>query len=519
MLPEHLADLLHPRAYPHRCDTIELVETHISWVLLTGEYVYKIKRPVDFGFVDFSTLSRRRMFCGEEIRLNRRFAPSLYLDVVRIARDDGGVAIDGTGEVVEYAVQMRQFEATRQLDRRLADGRLEAGQLAEFGASLAHLHAGLPRCDAAAPFGAPTAVFAPVAENFKQIAGSVFAPLRAAACAELSTWSEMQHAELEALFASRRAAGFVRECHGDLHLSNLVQLDDGIHAFDCIEFSEPLRWIDVISDVAFLVMDCAVRGRDDIGHAFLDGYLERSGDYAGCALLRFYLAYRSMVRAKVAALQAQQLTDAELRRRFEMHVDYALARTRRTRGMLIVMCGLSGSGKSWLAERLVPVLPALRIRSDVERKRLAGIAVNASSESAIDSGLYARRQTDAVYARLADAAQMVIGGGETAIVDATFLDPARRRAIRERSAALGVPCVTVYCMAPFAVLEQRVAQRAAAGRDASEATLEVLQVQRRDQTPPTAAEGPLVTVDTSLDVESGAIAEMIRAAAGRADGY
>jgi uncharacterized protein len=515
MLPEHLADLLQSRAYPHHCDRIELVETHISWVLLTGEYVYKIKRPVDFGFVDFSTLARRRTFCAEEIRLNRRYAPSLYVDVVTIVSGAGGVEIGDAGEVIEYAVRMRQFDGARQLDRRLADGRLDADQMAQFGAALAQVHAGLPRCEAAAPFGTPAAVFAPVAENFAQIAGSPFAPLRAAARAELSAWSEAHHAEIEPLLAARRAGGFVRECHGDLHLSNLVQLDDAIHAFDCIEFSEPLRWIDVISDVAFLVMDCGVRGRDDLGYAFLDRYLESSGDYAGCALLRFYLTYRSMVRAKVAALQASQLGDVDLRRRFETHVDYALARAARSRGALILMCGLSGSGKSWLAERLVPVLPALRIRSDVERKRLAGLAAHAHSSSPLDAGLYARDTTDAVYARLVECAGAVVVGGETAILDATFLDPARRQSVRARAAELGVACVTVYCTAPDAVLERRVAERAAAGRDVSEANLEVLAAQRRGHRPPAANEGALVTVDTSVPFDVAAMARQIRATAGR----
>jgi predicted kinase len=333
--------------------------------------------------------------------------------------------------------------------------------------------------------------------------------------AQYEDWSTAQHAALTPLIERRRADGCVRECHGDLHLSNLVELDDGIHAFDCIEFNPALRWIDVASDVAFLVMDCAVRNRADLGHVFLNRYLEQSGDYAGAALQPFYVAYRSMVRAKVAALQARRADDDTLRQRFDAHLDFALACMSAARGALVLMCGLSGSGKSWLAERLVPVLPALCIRSDVERKRLAGLAFDARSESAIDAGLYAPGQTDAVYARLADAADAVTGGGEIAIVDATFLDRARRQAVRERASALGVPCVTVYCTAPTGVLEQRVAQRAAAGRDASEATLEVLQAQRRDHAPPTAAEGALVTVDTSLTIDPAAVAQAIRAAAGR----
>lgn len=511
MLPEHLTQLLDARAYPHRCDAIELIETHISWVLKTGEYVYKIKRPVDLGFVDFSTLARRHHFCSEELRLNRRFAPSLYIDVVGIVRSATGIRVGGDGEPFEYAVRMHQFEADRQLDRRLAAGRLSVDELGEFGATLARQHADLPRCEPSSAFGTAAAAYAPVAENFRQIAASELSALRSGDCMTIAAWSERRHGELEASFDARRAEGHIRECHGDLHLSNLVALPDGIHAFDCIEFSDPLRWIDVISDVAFLVMDCAVRERDDLGHTFLSRYLEASGDYPGCRLLDFYLVYRSMVRAKVAALSAHDGADVEYRRRFERHVDFALARVQRGRGALVLMCGLSGSGKSWLAQRLVTRLPALRIRSDVERKRLAGLDVLARSESPIDAGLYRHDMSDAVYARLADCAEAVVAGGELAIVDATFLDAARRQTFRALATRLGVGCLTVYCDAPPDVLESRVTNRDSAGNDASEATLDVLAAQRRKFVPPHADEETLLTVASGGTVDVDAVAAAILA--------
>jgi aminoglycoside phosphotransferase family enzyme/predicted kinase len=509
MLPAHLTELLDARAYPHRCDAIELIETHISWVLKTGTYVYKIKRPVDLGFVDFSTLARRRHFCSEELRLNRRFAPSLYVDVVGIVRGAGGIRVGGEGEPFEYAVRMRQFDADWQLDRRLAAGVLGVEELGEFGATLAGQHADLPRCEPTTAFGTAAAVYAPVVENFKQIAASRLSAVQSSECATIAAWSERRHGELNAWFDARRAGGHVRECHGDLHLSNLVALPDGIHAFDCIEFSDPLRWIDVISDVAFLVMDCAVRERGDLGYAFLSRYLETSGDYLGCRLLDFYLVYRSMVRAKVAALSAQEGADVDCQRRFEQHVGYALARVRRGRGALVLMCGLSGSGKSWLAQRLVTRLPALRIRSDVERKRLAGLDVLARSDSPIDAGLYRRNMSDAVYARLADCAEAVVAGGELAIVDATFLDATRRQTFRELAARLGVGCLTVHCDAPPEILESRVANRDSTGDDASEATIEVLAAQRRTFLPPHADEGALLTVATNASVDVDAVAAAI----------
>ena len=513
MTPPFLLELMHARAYPHPCAAIELVETHISWVLLTGELAYKIKKPIDYGFADFSTLELRRRYCAEEVRLNGRFAPTLYLDVVAITRDDGRITVSGAGEAIEYAVRMRQFPAEMQLDRRLEAGRLEANDLSTFASTLARVHDGLPRCDPDSPFATPEAVFRSVRENFRQIAGTAFAHVRADLVAPLARVSDTREAELAKLIAKRRVDGFARECHGDLHLQNLVQLDDGIHAFDCIEFNDDLRWIDVISDVAFLAMDLSVRGRRDLAYGFLNRYLEATGDYAGAALLSLYLVYRSMVRAMVIALQAKSADDEPLKKRFEGHVVFAHERAFRARPAVILTCGLSGSGKSWLAQRLVHELPALCIRSDVERKRLAGMAASARTDSAVGAGLYTRQHDEHLYTHLAARARDVIAGGEHVIVDATFLTAVRRTALRDEATRLGVPCVIVHCVAPIKVLEARIEQRAEAGRDASEATLEVLRSQRERYEPPLASEGTIVTVDTGGTVDVVAIGNRIRAAA------
>ncbi len=496
-------------AYPHPCDSIELIETHISWVLLTGEYVYKVKKPVDFGFLDFSTLERRRFFCHEEVRLNRRFAASLYVDVVAITHTAGRARIGGTGDVVDYAVRMRPFPTDMQLDRLLEAGRLSGAELADFAVALSAVHADAPVCDPGSAYGSPDAVIDPVRENFHQIAQSKLASVRGERVAALAAWSEAHHARLSARIEARRADGFVRECHGDLHLANLVRLADGIHAFDCIEFSEGLRRIDVISDVAFLVMDCCVRGRTDLAYAFFDRYLEHTGDYAGGALFGFYVVYRSMVRAKVAALRAQDVHDTDARRRYEAHVDFAHARALGSHPAMILMCGLSGSGKSWLAERLIERLPAVRIRSDVERKRLAELAPLSRSGSAVDEGLYAPERNDALYEHLARCAAALVGGGEKVIVDATFLDAARRDAFCAEARRLSVPCIIVHCVAPRAVLELRIAQRNAAGNDPSEATLDVLDRQQANYTPPRAADARVIEIDTSAPIDLAATARTI----------
>ena len=502
---------MRPGAYLHDCDSIELMETHISWVLLTGEFVYKIKKPVDFGFLDFSTLTLRRRYCEEEVRLNRRFAESLYVDVVPITLEDGAARFGGSGEPIEYAVRMRQFPGDMQLDRLLAAGSLTADELAEFGATLAQVHDTLPRVSADAKFGSAESVLDPVTENFLQVRQSLFSGLRSEHVDELEAWSNARHVELRRTFEQRRNSGLVRECHGDLHLSNLVRLADGIHAFDCIEFSEALRWIDVISDAAFLTMDCDVRGRSDLAYAFLDRYLERSGDYRAGALLGFYLVYRSMVRAKVAALQAQRVDDVALLQRFHAHVDFARQRAFERRPAIVLMCGVSGSGKSWVAERLVQRLPGIRIRSDVERKRLANLSPDARTNSGVDSGLYAADRSDALYEHLLHCAEALAVGGERALVDATFLSAARRAPFIAAAARNGIACVIVHCVASRAVLVERIEQRNAQRRDPSEATVEVLDAQLSSYEVPRETDATVVTLDTAAAVDPEHIAKRISA--------
>jgi hypothetical protein len=479
-------------------------------VLLAGDYAYKIKKPVDFGFLDFSTLDRRRHFCDEELRLNRRFAESLYVDVVAITRVGTTARIGGDGEPIEWAVRMRRFPSEMQLDRRLAAGRLEASELGEFGATLARVHATLPLAAADSRFGTADAVLGPVRENFLQIRASQFASVRADLVDRLDAWSTARHAQLATAIEQRRRDGFVRECHGDLHLSNLVLLADGIHAFDCIEFSDALRWLDLISDAAFLMMDCCVRDRADLGYAFLDRYLQQTGDYAGGALLDFYLVYRSMVRAKVAALQAQRADDEELLRRFEAHLDFAGDRALRARPAVILMCGVSGSGKSWLAQRLVERIPAIRIRSDVERKRLAALQPLQRSGSALDQGLYTARNTDELYAHLEQSTEALVSGGERVIVDATFLSAARRDAFRRDAQQRGVAFVIVHCTAPRAVLVERITRRNETNADPSEADVAVLDVQLGRYEPPAWSDAAVLTIDTSQPLDVDAVARHVR---------
>jgi aminoglycoside phosphotransferase family enzyme/predicted kinase len=502
-------------AYPHPCGAIRCIQTHISWVFLTGSYAYKVKKPVDFGFLDFSTLAKRRHYCEEELRCNRRFAPDLYLDVVAIRGGDRGIEVGaleqgkasgpGQGAVLEYAVRMRQFPTRAELDVRLANDELANDELAAFGAELAAIHERLPRARSDTSWGSASAVHEPVLENFTQIAGSSYQDEFDERLDRLKRWCENQHGHLVARFDGRRADGFIRECHGDLHLSNMVTLDDGITAFDCIEFSPGLRWIDVISDAAFLLMDCLVRHRPDLGYAFLNAYLEANGDYAAGRLLGYYVVYRSLVRAKVAALQADA---PDSRARFERHLEFAEQRAYGARPVLVLTCGLSGSGKSWLAKRLVSVLGAVRIRSDVERKRLHGLTAEADSQSALDQDMYQPAATEAVYERLYQSAQALLAGGEAVIVDATFLDARQRDAFIGMAQVLATPALILYCTAPLPILEARIADRLRQGGNPSEADATVLARQVEGFIPP---EGEtVITVQTQGEVDVAALSKQIR---------
>jgi uncharacterized protein len=513
-LPDELAGLLGAEAYPHPSETPTLIETHISWILLTGTFAYKLKKPVHFDFVDFSTLERRGHFCREELRCNRAFAPSLYLDVVAVVRDEQGrVRMGGDGEVLEWAVRMRQFPSHCQLDRRLAAGALEPGVLREFGASLAAVHAIAPsmRCGADE---LDVRVLDPMRDNFAALQALTGSVADHQHLAELRTRSEGDAQELQPLLESRLREGWIRECHGDLHLGNLVLLGESVVAFDCLEFNPDLRWIDPQSDVAFLYMDCLVRGRTDLGYAFLDGYLNVAGDYSGVRLLPFYALYRAMVRAKVAALRESQRAAEQTRQSAATPAPSARAylawmdsRLSRQAGALVLMCGLSGSGKSYLAERLAPRLPAVRLRSDVARKVAAGLAVDASAASSVGEGLYRSEVTAAVYDHLAEVAVELLRRGEHVIVDATFLDGERRRRFLALAETVGSQATVLWCDAPLAVLRKRVEARAAAGGAASDADLAVLESQRRKFQAPAEK---VLRVDSGAEFDDRALAEIGR---------
>ena len=466
--------MLNAHPYEHVTSGIALVETHISWVILTGTYAYKIKKALTLEFLDFSTLALRRHFCEEELRLNRQWAPQIYLEVVPISYCDGELRIGDDANVVEYALKMLQFTPGQRLDLQLEQGRVTDDDIRNLAVTVARFHERVPHIPFTGDKEAFELVRAPIAENFQYVRQVV----DDASINRIEYWSAQRLDRLQQRVIARHRDGFVRECHGDLHLANLARLKSGIVPFDCIEFNPSLRNIDVISDFAFLAMDLVYRKRRDLAYTLISRYLERSGDYDGMEVFGLYLVYHCMIRAKVAAIRHGERRKDRNRQRdldeVRRHCDVALDWIDKPRPLLIAMHGYSGAGKTWASSRLLQALPAIRLRSDIERKRLFGLEETESSNAAAGEGIYGEHAKGDVYERLCELAGRLVAWGYSVILDATFLARENRRQVDALATAVGVPLVFIHAKAGTAAMMSRVRHRAIAANVASEADTEVL---------------------------------------------
>ncbi|SEK20286.1 AAA family ATPase [Halomonas daqiaonensis] len=492
MSRELIQALQDPECYDHPVSDFELHETHISWVLLTGEYAYKIKKSLDFGFLDFSTLEQRRHFCAEEVRLNRRLAPDLYLEVVPITGSAAAPTLGGEGEPFEYAIRMQQFDTSQMLDRLQEEGRLEVVHLDALADQLADFHQGLP-ATREQTLGSPARVRADAEENFEQILALLDDPQQRDQLERLAAWTRETFERLEPQLTRRHREGHVRECHGDLHLANIVLYHGEVTVFDCIEFNDGLRWIDTSNDLAFLLMDLEHRGETELANRVLNRYLQGYGDFDCLPLLDFYKAYRATVRAKIALLTCGSANlDATERARlldtYQSYIDLAERYAQPRQPYLLVTTGVSGSGKSWLSQRLSASLGLLWLRSDVERKRLFGLTPLADSHARPDLNLYTPEATRDTYRRLVDLAAKALMAGYPVIVDSAALARAQRDQLIEVARAQGVPYLLLECRAAEEQLRQRLRGRAAAGGDPSEADEQIMERQQADARPLAEAE-------------------------------
>lgn len=489
-------------------------ETHISWVVLAGEQAVKFKKPLDMGFLNFSTLALRLHACQEELRINARTAPQLYQSVVAVLGTPEAprllpiaqLSATEQANVIEYGVKMQRFGADKLLAQQLAAGNLQTSHLNALAVQVAQLHTQAAVAPVGGDWGNPTVVRVQSQANLDALARLPLNDADKATLATLSQWTQQEGERLMPLFAQRQTEGHIREGHGDLHLGNLVLLNDTPQLFDGIEFNEALRWIDTMADGAFLVMDLHAQGRPDLAWHFLNAWLEQSGDYAGLQLLPWYLVYRALVRAMVAGFRLGQVqgeaAQAEVWQEVRRYMALAEQLSQPRPRWLWLAHGVSGSGKSRNSAALVAERGVVRLRADVERKRLFGLAATAASAETVPGGIYTAEATQRTYEHLATLAAQVLEAGFAVLVDATFLARRHRALLLGVATQQQVPCRIVSFDAPEKVLRERVQRRLAKGGNASEATIEVLEAQLAAREPLDAQEQALaVQADTSQTLD------------------
>jgi uncharacterized protein len=508
-LPDLIRQMLQPGFYPHPVqEPIQLLQTHISYILLTGEYAYKLKKAVNFGFLDFTTLENRHRFCQEELRLNRRLSPELYLAVLPIVQDSGHYRLDRTdiasNTVVDYTVQMRQFPQDALLSHLFEQNKLTPTMMKELGTVVAQFH-GQAEIDADMQgYGSMAAIQKVATSNYGISEEFIQRETDRNLTQTQQQYNETQQfttqffAQHSDWFVQRQVEGKIRDCHGDLHLNNICFYPDKIRIFDCIEFNPAFRIIDVIYDVAFLVMDLEFQGRADLANLFLNTYLEQTGDYWGAALLPLYLSMRAYIRGNVnsLALKDSAISDADkagFLQRSKAYYRLAWDYTQRSQGKLLLMSGLSGSGKSSIARQLAQRVNALHLRSDAVRKHLSSTPLfqRGDTNGTIGSGIYTPEMTAKTYDYLLELGLFLAQQGWTVILDAKYDRRSLRQSALAAATAAQLPIHFVQCTAPLSVLRDRLQKRTG---DIADATANMLDTQIRTTEPFTPVEEAISTV-------------------------
>ena len=497
--------LLKPAAYPEPTGSVELVQTHVSYIFLTDTYAYKVKKPVDFGFLNFTTLDRRRFYCDEEVRLNRRLSPDIYLEVAEIRETEGGAAFFGSGRIIDYAVKMKRLPAGRMLDQLLDRGDVSEEDIRRIAGAVARFHLAAERSDEIDTYGSLATIRFNWDENFQQMEGFLGITLSHTDGRCIRDWVDgffRQHANL---FEQRIAAGFIRDGDGDLHTENICLGTAGeVWIFDCIEFNSRFRYGDTAADIAFLLMDLDYHGRPELGRIFLDEYTATTGDTSIDQVLDFYKIYRAYIRGKVESLR---LKDGQLSREARHEARLRAARHfRLCRGYiarrqlplsLFLTCGITGTGKSSLARRLAFELGLEIHSSDVLRKRLLGIAPSTPCQARYNEGIYGPDVTDRTYDELLRMAEKALARGRSVIIDATMWQHSARLRFCATAGRLGAACHILFVNCPEEVVRTRLDARKLAPDEPSDGRWDIYLRQRADFEPPAADEGHIIVLDTS----------------------
>jgi aminoglycoside phosphotransferase family enzyme/predicted kinase len=502
--PAEIIDFFrNPNSYRHAVDRVEHKQTHVSHLFFAGDYVYKVKKPVNFGFLDFSTLAKRRAAAIAELELNRRVAPDIYLDVAAVHRDEGGsLSFDAPTAVEEVAVVMKRLPDDQRLSSLITDGTATPEMMQELGGRIADFHRQAETSAEIAHYGSLEVVGHNWDENFEQTEPFIGRTLTH------RTWSRTKE-EIERfmrvyahLFEQRIAEGWVRDCHGDLQADDTFidpQTGDA-RVLDCIEFNERFRYSDTISDIAFLSMDLRNRGRPDLARAFLDAYYNSSADTRSPALLRFYESYRAYVRGKVRSfvidqdgpsVEEKRAATEEARRFFDLSVADAL----RLRPRLVLFAGIMGSGKTRQSAELARRADVRVLHSDEVRKQLAGLKLDEEQKVPFGEGIYSAEWTERTYGALIAAARRELEAGSSIVLDASWSSAARRAAARALAEEYEALFAIVECSAPDDVLRERLSKPR---RKVTDGRIELLDDQRAAYEAPAAGEADqLIRIDTS----------------------
>lgn len=484
MLPPLIEALRNPNCYPHPVSLpIEIIETQVSWVLLTGEFVYKVKKQLDFGFLDFSTLEKRHFYCEEELRLNQRLAPDIYQSVISINGSIDAPVIckisDSPDEQhkenpFEYAVRMKQFDPNQGLDKLLQSNQFKPQWIDQLSKQLAQFHLCLPTVTSNSPWGEPENIWQLVCDNFEHTLTVYQDSESQPQISQLYQQTTAQFDRLYDVIKDRRRQGFIRECHGDLHLANITCYKDELRLFDCIEFNLQFRWIDTCSDLAFLLMDLEANDKFSWANVALNRYLELTGDYQALSLLNFYKSFRAMVRAKIATFGEQASHQT-----FTKYLKLTQSYQQQAPQSLTIMHGLSGSGKSYISEQLIKGSQVIRLRSETERNRLHKELQKKGKKTQLHSPEINARLSQ----HLLDLAEQILSLGYSVIVDGTFLKQHFRQKYIDLASKLNIEISIISCQCNEKLLEARLVKGINTRSQDSNFSLERLSHQKSYQQP------------------------------------
>jgi len=503
-LPELVQALLLPKAYADTPRQIELVQTQMSFVFLTDNYVYKVKKPVNLGYLDYTTLEKRYFFCQKEIELNRRLCTDVYLGVVPITRDKGDFLMEGRGEALEYAVKMRRLPQAAMMDVLLAANQVSPAMITSLAQKLTEFHQKAETNETISTFGDLPTIIQNTEENFTQTKRYIGTIISQDAYQRIKVYTDSFIQQNTPLFHKRISSGRIRDCHGDLHAAHIC-FTNGVCIYDCIEFNDRFRYCDVASEIAFLAMDLDHHGRADLSRLFVNSYVEQSGDTELLELLNFYKCYRAYVRGKVESFKYDDpyITKAERKQSFEFassYFDLASSYTS-SKPRLFITTGLVGTGKTVLAQALAKRLGLVVISSDITRKKLAGIPLTEHRFEEFDSGIYSAEFSRKTYDKMFTEAKNVLNEKDSVILDASFIKTEERLKAKQLAEETNADFFVIECTLDKDLVRQRLAQRLEEG-SVSDGRWEIFDQQQKQYEPVTEVPPTNHTiVDTSFPID------------------